>query len=276
MNKVMYAAMIAVGTMAGLSACTKKDEAVTSNTGESNEALNAMITKSVQEDVDAATLHRGAMNSCNWENLLPACATVTESGDEYPIEIIIDYGDGCEDNFGRVKSGQIVINLTDEMLNEGATRTVTFVDFSVDEATVEGSRVISNIGESTDGYPQFSREINMSVTKFGYTFSRQFSGTATWLVGYDTSDCGDNVFELEGSGSCTRPNGVEVSRTIVEPLLIDRICGYITAGVVEVQAPMGTKTIDFGDGECDSTAEVTGPNGQTNIIDLNNFGPNGG
>lgn len=246
-------------------------------TASTNEAISSLVNKSVQEDVDAATLHRSANSSCDWQALLPDCATVTESGEDYPIEIIIDYGDGCEDNFGRIKSGQVIITLTGEMLDEGSSRTVTFSAFSVNDIDVAGTRVVTNIGTSDDGFPQFSRDVDMSLTHEGNTFSRSFDGTATWLSGYETAECGDNVFELEGSGSCTRPNGAVVTRTIIEPLLIDRVCGYIIAGYVEVEAPMGTRSIDFGDGECDSMATVTGPDGQTFEIDLDNpGGPNPG
>ena len=38
------------------------------------------------------------------------CITVTSSGDDYPKEIIIDYGEGCEGRHGLVRTGKIIIH----------------------------------------------------------------------------------------------------------------------------------------------------------------------
>ena len=274
-QKLLFCCAFATLLTFALSSCKK--EQADDSAASVNEAISQVVNKSVQEDVDAATLNRSASNNCNWQALLPECATVTESGEDYPIEIIIDYGDGCEDNYGRIKSGQVIITITGEMLEEASVRTVTFSDFSVNDIDVAGTRVMTSLGTSDDGYPQFSRDIDVSMTNNGNSFSRSFDGVATWLSGYETAECGDNVFELEGSGTCTRPNGAQVTRTIIEPLLIDRVCGYVIAGYVEMEAPMGTRSINFGDGECDSSAIVTGPNGNTFEIDLDNpQGPNPG
>lgn len=251
-----------------IQSCQKKQTDLSDSAAE-NEVLSAFAERSVQTDIDAVTLQRSAAtNPCNGQAVLPDCATISESGDDYPITITIDYGDGCEDENGRVKAGQIVITITDDMLNQGAIRTATLVNFSVNNIAVAGTRTTVNLGEDEFGSPHFSRECDMSMTKNNNVLSRSFSGIATWLEGYDTPECGDNVFELTGAGSCTRPNGTQVTRTIVEPLIIDKTCGYTTQGVVEMDAPMGTRSIDFGDGSCDNSATVRGPNG-THTIQLN-------
>ena len=270
-KKLVLKSLTALFAMALLSACQKQDSQTTSLTGASNEALSTMTNKAISDDVDAATLRQG-QNNCDWQSLLPDCATVTESSEDFPKQIVIDYGDGCLDNFGRLKSGQIIIDLSDEMINEGAERLVSFSDFMVNDVAVEGLRSTVNVGENDEGYPSFTRGIDMTFTKNGYSFERDFTGTAVWISGYDTPECGDNVIELDGSGTCLRPNGVLVQRTIIEPLLIDHVCGYIIAGVVEMTTPMGVRSLDFGDGECDSIAWVT-VNGETWEIDLDNFQP---
>lgn len=267
---------LAIGlAIIALQSCQKEEIHSTniSLRGATNEALSTMTNKAISDDVDAATLRQG-QNNCDWQSLLPDCAEVTVSGEDYPMEIIIDYGDGCTDNFGRVKSGAIIINISDDMMNEGAERIVTFEGFGINDVDVAGTRSTVNIGENDEGYPSFTREVNMTFTHNGYTFSRDFTGVAAWISGYDTPECGDNVIQLEGAGTCERPNGVVVERTIIEPLLIDRVCGYIVAGVVEVSTPQGIRTVDFGDGECDSIAWVT-VDGETWEIDLDNFQPNG-
>jgi hypothetical protein len=108
----------------------------------------------------------------------------------------------------------------------------------------------------------------MSITRDGSTCHRVFNGTDVWISGYNTDAVDDNVFSQTGSGSMTRPDGVSVSRTITTPLIIDRGCGFITEGVIEMQCPHGTVSINFGNGACDDQATVTKPNGQTETITL--------
>ncbi|MCB0760460.1 MAG: hypothetical protein KDC12_02980 [Flavobacteriales bacterium] len=250
-------------------ACQKRHQDADDDAA-ANEVIAAFAERGMQSDIDATTLHRGMPpieGMCNPLDNLPECATVTESGDTYPMTITIDYGDGCEDAFGHERSGQIVIELSDDLLNTGAVRTATLVDFHVGNVAISGTRTTTNLGTNDSNQVIFGRECNMTMVRNNHTISRQFSGIATWIAGLETDDCGDNIFELTGSGSCTRPNGVQVSRTIIEPLLIDQECGYITQGVVEMDAPMGTRTIDFGDGNCDNQAVVNGPNG-SHIISL--------
>jgi hypothetical protein len=253
----------------GFTSCKKETEN-TDVTGAKNEVLSAFVDKALSEDIDAATLNRSTSQGqpCNWQLLLPDCATISESGDDYPKEIIIDFGDGCVDNFGRVKSGQIVINLSNDMQTEGSVRTVSFIEFYVDDVNVLGSRTTTNMGVDSEGHPQFEKLHDIDLVKNGNSLSRDFQGFVTWLEGYDTEICGDNVFMLEGSGQCERPNGAVISRSIVEPLIIDRECGYIIQGVVQILAPPGPRSIDFGDGECDDIAYVTA-NGNTWEISLN-------
>jgi hypothetical protein len=272
-QKLLFQSVFSFSVFVLFNACQKQETTSTTFTGASNEALSIMTNKAISDDVDAATLRQG-QNTCNWQDLLPECATITVSSEDFPKEIIIDYGEGCVDNYGRTKSGKIIINVSDEMINEGAERIVTFENFMVNDVSVEGSRSALNVGENEQGYPSFTRELAMTFMKNGYTFSRSFSGATIWISGYDTPECGDNVIELDGAGTCVRPNGVTIQRTIIEPLLIDHVCGYIIAGIVEIATPVGVRTLDFGDGACDSIAWLTF-NGETWEIDLDNFQSNG-
>lgn len=252
-----------------LSSCKKEQNMNEAEDVVNTEAVNSFIEKSVSADEDMPAM-RGPVNQggCNWQSQLASCATITESSDEYPKTITIDYGEGCTNDNGITKSGQIIIELTADMLTTGAVRTVTFENYVINGIQISGSRVTTNIGSGDNGQPLFSRNVNTTLLHNGNTIVRTCNESVTWISGYDTEACGDNVFLVSGTGTSTRNDGITRIRTITEPLLVDQVCGYITAGIVSVSGPQGQRTINFGDGTCDDLATVTGINGNSFEIHL--------
>ncbi|MBL7942606.1 MAG: hypothetical protein JNM00_07560 [Flavobacteriales bacterium] len=233
----------------------------------SAESVTSFFEKSMAADEESVMRGPGG-GPCNPLDYLPACVTVTESGVDYPKTITLDFGDGCTDPLGITRSGQLIISLTGDMIDEGSVRTVTFNDYSINGHPISGSRVTTNTGTDGSGHPTFSRVVDVDIIRDGELFQRNMNETVTWLSGYDTEPCGDNIFGVTGSGVVIRPDGISVTRTIIEQLIMDGTCGYITQGVVEVERPIGTATINFGDGTCDDIATVTKPNGDIITIEL--------
>jgi hypothetical protein len=201
---------------------------------------------------------------------LAGCADVTESGEEYPREIIIDFGEGCEDWRGNIKTGKIIIKISDDMKNEGATRTVTYENYTVRGNEVSGSRTVINKGTNDAGNWIIESESDMLIRKVdeGIEIHRTSSATLEWLSGFETAEKSDDSFQITGSGTITQNGNVTFSRNIIVPLFRDRSCRYILSGQVELANEDGTILIDFGDGTCDNTATVTKENGTTEEIDL--------
>jgi len=257
-----------------LTSCSKDE--ITDNflVGE-NESLNTEADLAIEADADDATFQSGGAApmqagmepDCNPLENLPECATVTESGDTYPKTITIDFGSGCEGEHGRTKSGKVIINLTDDLVNEGAIRTVTFENFEINGKAISGTRITANAGTNESGQVVFTKEVNMRISGEKGEGSHTFSGTKTWVSGMDTEACDDNVFYLSGTGTHTRPNGKSGTKIIVEPLLIDRSCKHPSEGVVQMECEKGTVTMDFGDGTCDAEATIT-KDGETETINL--------
>ncbi|MFM9986680.1 MAG: hypothetical protein ACKVOK_15685 [Flavobacteriales bacterium] len=269
MKKIQWTSGLIVVTIALVfSSCTKEKQSTLDATSILDENIASFAEKSTSEMEDAATLKSGGGNPCSPQDQLPECAVYTEDSESYPKNITIDFGDGCADPMGRVRSGIIHINLTDDMLNEGAVRTVTFENYAVNDIEIEGIRTTTNTGLNEFSQPTFSRNIEMSIERPQGTFERTCNGNVAWVSGFDTPECGDNVFTETGSGTLTRPNGVVMTHTITEALLIDRNCGYVIDGIIEISGPNGEGNIDFGDGTCDDQAIVTRPNGDVETITL--------
>lgn len=269
MRKITLQVVLATAASAMmLMSCTKEKQNMLDSASVTNENISSFADKSTSEIEDAVTLKSGGGNPCSPAEQLPPCATYTEDSETYPKNITIDFGEGCTDQMGRVRTGIIHIYLTDDMTNEGAVRTATFENYTVNGIEMEGVRITTNTGLNENDQPTFSRSIDMTITRPQGVFSRTFNGNVIWISGFETPECGDNIFSETGSGSVTRPGGIVMERTITEPLIIDRTCGYITSGVITITGPNGESSIDFGDGSCDDQATVTRPNGTIENITL--------
>jgi hypothetical protein len=200
---------------------------------------------------------------------LPECADITESGEEYPREIIVDFGEGCEDWRGNAKTGKIIIQISDDMKNEGATRTVTYENYTVRGNEISGSRTVVNKGINEDRNWIIESQSEMSINRVqeGVVINRSSNATREWLSGFETAEKMDDSFKITGSGSISQDGSSTYSRKILVPLFVDRSCRYILSGQVELTNNEGSMLIDYGDGTCDNTATVT-KDGVTEEIDL--------
>lgn len=245
----------------------KKENNTDDSVASTNEVSFLVAEKSFSEDIEHVTKSGFIDTNCAGEGFLASCVTVTDSGEDiYPRTIVLDYGDGCEGPGGNTRSGSILITLTNDMSEVGAVRTVTFQDFAFNNKHLDGTRITTRLEDTADGKPQFSRTIDMTITHIN-SIERHFTENIVWTSGFETEACGDNVFTVTGSGYVVRPNGVVVTRTISIPLVRDFICGYTISGVVTIDAPNGTRMIDFGPGTCDDEATVIF-NGNSTTITL--------
>lgn len=262
-NKLVLSAVFLL--MIGFSACNKEatEESNISQPAFETEANN--LSDEIEKSADIVTFDKSG-----GESKLPDCASVNilyPDGNPFPKIITIDYGDAnCQVRPNVWKRGKIIISISDSLINSGAKRTVTFDEFYVNDFAVTGTRIITNLGVNSDGFPVFDISNNFNVGEW----SRQATGTKTWIEGYDSNDYSDNVFLLDGSSSTTRPNEDVINRTITEPLRIDRSCGYITEGILTIQWNGNSAIIDFGDGTCDNAATITF-NGEVFEIDLDKY-----
>lgn len=253
-----------------LLASCRRDQSEVAVAFATNEAVSAFAERSVTEPVDGLTM-RGQGSTCDPFDLLPDCVEITDSGEGiYPRTIVLDFGDGCVGWNGRERSGQLLIELSGNMMEAGSVRTVSFSDFTAGNVAIAGTRVTTCEGTNGNGQPIYSRDVDMILTRNGNTFTRSADHNLTWISGFETDACGDNVIEVTGSATVIRPNGNTVTRTIIDPVVHDHTCIYITAGSISVNAPGGVRLIDFGNGSCDDVATVT-IDGDTYEIDLDAF-----
>lgn len=227
-------------------------------------------TEALLEGVDAATLRSGG-GPCAWPAVFPLCASVDTSDVTYPDTTVLVFDPACTGLDGRNRTGTIRVILSDAMDVPGAVRTVVFEGFGSGAYSADGTVRTTYTGTDADGNPTYGRDVDLTWSAPAGTFVHAFDGNVTWLSGHATPECLDNVWEITGGGSVVTPWGT-LMRTITTPLIVDRPCGYTTAGTVDVEGPYGERVIDFGDGTCDDEATVTLSSGATFTLDLDDYG----
>ncbi len=195
--------------------------------------------------------------------------TVVPADGTFPRTVTIDYGENCTSPRGREKSGQIVVEQSAPLNEPGATRMITFVDYFVDGANLQGSTVKTNNGMDENGNPSYSRTRNLTIVyPNGERASWEASYTVTQIAGAATPRHIDDVFATTGFSSGTNREGNAFSAEILEPIIKARRCPWIINGIRQISRNNNTATIDFGFGgeDCDNRAQITLPDGTTRVI----------
>lgn len=197
------------------------------------------------------------------------CAAVSviislESTMEHPIgDILIDFGTGCEDPRGNVRSGKIKIHFEGRRFLPGSSITITFENYFINGIILKGTRTLTNIAESTEVNPKFQVELEGSIEwPDGTEATREHCYTREWVRAENplldmmlVNQCGDVDFAASG----TNRRGIEYQMLILEELVYKRGCPIAVQGVKKfIQVATGKEiTVDYGDGECDRIVTIT-------------------
>lgn len=179
-------------------------------------------------------------------------------------KMTIDYGTGtlCDD--GKMRSGKILVTWTGKFRDQGTTKTIAFENFIQNGNIVDNSstKTIQNMGRDVNGNMYWNINVNATVALAnGSTIEWQSTRTRTWIAGESTLNIwNDDKYQITGTTTGVNKKGINYTCTITTPLVVDLSCNKrrITAGVIEMH-PDGklTRTINYGNGECDGTVTVT-------------------
>ncbi len=225
-------------------------------------------TQSTEDELDDVLEENGlTVRGCK-----PTIALSAPRG-TYPQTITLTFDGTCNDQHARKRKGQIVITLSDSLTKVGATKTVTYNNFSVDSAKVEGTRKWTNTGKNAQGQPTFKREAtNMKLT-FGDGTSTTWTAThiVTKTQGYETPRLFiDDVWAVTGNTSGVNRKGKTYESVIASPIIHKALCPWIVKGVRSVTVNGKTVSLDYGygGGDCDRDALLTLEDGTTKVIKI--------
>lgn len=201
---------------------------------------------------------------------LSDCVTVTLDTTSLPYVMTIDFGEEnclCHDN--KFRRGKIIVTFNGRYHQPGTVITHTFDNYYVNDDKVDGTKVVTNMGENENGNIYFTIEVVGVIQKEdGSTFSWNSSREREWIQGSDTRNRWDDIYLITGYAEGIRPNGLTWEREILNALRVELACRFIVSGSIEIR-PEGrpVRLLDYGDGACDNEATVT-INGEVTTIYL--------
>lgn len=267
-RKTLLLGLFGVAGLMVFNAC-KKDNDTTDLT--SVEDVNT--SQDLLEDVDDEVNETGYLVDNTQTAASRTCVTVTAEKPKgtYPNTITIDYGTGCTGRHGRTRKGKILVAYSANPWTPGATKTITFQDFYIDDAKIEGTKVWTNNGLNNSGEPTFTRTVtNAKVTFTDGTF-------ATWNANHTITigagaltpfDVTDDKFMITGGSTGVTRKGVNFTSAITTALEKNYACRFISKGVRSITTDNKVLVLDYGNGNCDNKVTVTKPNGDTEEVTI--------
>jgi uncharacterized repeat protein (TIGR01451 family) len=179
--------------------------------------------------------------------------------DLWPCNIVIDYGTGCEGLNDIVRSGKIIITLSAPRREVASVRTITFEDYYFNDAKVEGTKTVTNLGPNNDGNVVFSDVLAGGMITFpdSKTIVREVDREREYIAGYASWTPWDDECLITGVAAGTNLDGKMYTHTIINPLHWKAACRFIVSGTIgfEIEGVEPFK-LDYGDGECDAYATL--------------------
>jgi hypothetical protein len=183
---------------------------------------------------------------------------------KFPNTITIAFGDSCVRRHDHVLSGNIIVQISAPKHEEGATRTITFDDFTIDGVVHAGSRTITNTGVDDEGNITLSKEVDVQLEfPTGETAIWQANYIVQQTQGGSTPVKLDDAFRITGGGNGVNRNGHAYEVTITEPLVHFMSCRWLISGIISnevtIEGEVQTHSVYFGypAGECDNLALVS-------------------
>jgi len=175
-----------------------------------------------------------------------ATITVSPNDETYPKTITIDFGDGTDCKDGKWRKGAIILHLTGPIRRPGSVLTITFRDFYLKRAHIEGTKVISNLSEN--GAVKFT--VQVTGGKVTYPNGRGYTYEAlkyyNQVEGADTQTCLDDVYHIEGRSKTQFANGTTIVLNTETALVKKLICPWISKGVLKITVNDFVVMLDFG------------------------------
>lgn len=184
--------------------------------------------------------------------------------------VTVDFGTGCTDGLGNVRTGIIRAAFTVPRMAAGAMTDIQFIDYTLNQVKIEGLYHQTFLGLNTANQPEWAVDIDGStVYSPGDTLFYLSDRTRTWVSGFNSSDPGDIRFSISGSASGDRTGELPWIATTLESLTWKYGCRWPVDGVYEVSVTgRPVYQVDFGNGNCDNEATVSGSGGNTIVVRL--------
>jgi hypothetical protein len=272
MKRIILPSAIFVTILAAtFGSCKKEKPDTDTQSAVDNTICEDEFGKSMGTVNSYAVMENGVRGS---EDFLAGGPTVTidpaDTLDGFPVTMILDYGTGIVDPVdGKTRSGKIICVFSDHWLTVGSAIKVSLVDFVSNGTSFSCDSI--KITHSTAN--SFTQQVFKGVAvNAGWEGSLQWEGTRTI-----TQTAGiltplnhlDDVYSVTGSAAGVNRKGKAYTMNISTPLVKRASCSWVESGKVDITPEgLAVRTIDYGNGTCDSQATIT-INGNTFTFTMN-------
>ena len=248
------------------SGCSK-DAINTITQKESDADKNSVFAEQTFEQeqiiVDGVMMSNPGSKSTNTgTSAVSACLTITFDLVSSPKKATLDFGTvNCPCTDGKNRRGKIIVTFSGALTDSLSYVTSTFDNYFVDDNQVTGIRTVTNKGHNAAGHLNFQIITDGSIVlaNNGGTITYITNHNREWTVGENTPfDISDDAYSFSGSSSGTTVTNQAFTVVITSPLVWTISCNHFVSGVFDL-TPAGevTRTVDFGNGDCDTKATVT-------------------
>ncbi len=174
------------------------------------------------------------------------------------LTISFDENATCFD--GRVRKGEINARVWGSYKTTGTRLSIKSNVYFINDFRVIVNDSLENLGRDADSGLVFSSRIRNGVIDGDSIYVEwDANHEYTWASGEKTLVYHDDEFSISGNVRSRTFNGNTISADIIEPLLRDLGCFWITAGTVEMKPEnLLVRYLDFGDGKyCENDFDVT-------------------
>lgn len=221
---------------------------------------------------DAQSIADQAVNDGNLANYKTSqtddissdCATITKDSINGTKNVTIDFGPvNCMCRDGKNRRGKLFVTFTGRYREAGTVITTTFQDYYVNDNKVEGTKVVTNMGANGAGhlvYHVVLTDGKITLANGEGVITWNADKYREWIAGENTKIWSDDEFLIWGTRNGTRANGQSYAVVVEQRTALRRIasCRWFVSGIAVI-TPDGkpTRTIDFGNGNCDDEATLT-------------------
>ena len=225
-----------------------------------DDVLSEALFDDVFASVEIATsLAENTLKSAVVADSCPV-VTVTFPGEGlWPRNVVIDYGTSCTGLNEIVRSGKILITQSAPHREKGSVRTVTFDNYFVNGAKIEGTKTVENLGLNNNNNVVFSVSLaDGKITLANETvIERDYDREREYISGYMTRTPWDDECLITGSATGVNLNGKTYTHTIMSALHWSAACRFILSGTIRFEVEgIEPFNLDYGDGECDAYATL--------------------
>ncbi len=198
----------------------------------------------------------------------------SESTPNEPYGVLtVDFGEGCTDLKGNIRSGKLIFTYSGWRFQPGSTVVTTTDNYYINGIKLEGTRTLTNITGSTETLPKFNVTLEGGKATFtDETYATRVSDITWQWNKSGTADLTDDFLLIDkastASGETRGGRIYEVSLT--KDLKFKRFCGGMPVEGIKKYLINGDKeiVIDYGSGDCDKKIAVT-VNGITRSLTVN-------